>query len=181
MTQRCKQFLETLYSSGPITEREVYYSGTEAKGHRQQGKKLLWEVLDLFLGDCVPQMNDSHRYLDHTLKHGTISGLEKQLTTKLDRTWLERETRINRENDAASQLFNSVYHIYNQINIAKKQEQEVVGHHGVLEDIVDILDEVMDYKSNDRIPNMDNHVFDDEYEDHDADYNEADMLENEVR
>ncbi len=83
-------------------EREVYYSGTGAKGHGQQEKKLLWEVLHLFLGDCVPPMNDNHRYLDRTLKHGTISGLEKQLTTKLDRTWLDRETRVNRVDGEAS-------------------------------------------------------------------------------
>jgi hypothetical protein len=40
MTQRCNQFLETVYSAGSIAEREVYYSGTGAKGHGQQEKKL---------------------------------------------------------------------------------------------------------------------------------------------
>ncbi len=92
----------------------MYYSGTGAKGHGQhEKKKLLWEVIDLFLGDCVPPMNDSHQYLDCKLEHGTISALEKQLTTKLHRTRLEKETRINREDDAASRLFNGVHHIYN--------------------------------------------------------------------
>jgi hypothetical protein len=149
MTQRRKQFFETVYSSGSITEREVYYSGTGAKRHGQQETKLLWAVLHLYSGNCVPPMNDNHRYLDSTLEHGTISGLEKQLTMKLNRTQLDREARVNRDNDAVSRLFNSVHHIYNRINISKKQEQEVVGTHDVPEDIVDTLDKVMDYEHND--------------------------------
>jgi hypothetical protein len=109
MTQRCKQFLETVYSTGSIKEREVDYSGTGVKGHGQQEKKLLWEVMDIFLGDCVLPMNDSNRYLHRKLKHGTISALEKQLTMKLHRTWLDKDSRINRVDDAASQLFNGVH------------------------------------------------------------------------
>jgi hypothetical protein len=56
----------------------------------------------------------------------------------------------------------------------KNQEQEVGGP-GNQDNIVDVLDKEMDYKSNDALPNMDNHVFDDEYEDNDADEDEADM------
>ncbi len=51
MTQRCKHFLETVYLARAITERAVYCSGNGAKGHGQLERKLLWEVIDLFLGD----------------------------------------------------------------------------------------------------------------------------------
>jgi hypothetical protein len=173
MTQRCKWFLGSVYLAGAIPEREVYRSGTGAKGHGQQEKKLLWEVIDLFLGDCIPLKNDSLRYFERKLEHGTVSVLEKQLTTKLDRTRLEKECRINSEDDAASWLFNGVHHIYNCINVAKNREQEMVGP-GSKDDIVDVLDEVMDHEANDILPNMDDHVFDDEYEDDDADENESD-------
>ncbi len=144
MTQQCKWFLECIYSAGAITEREVYCSGTGAKGHGQQEKKLLREVIDLFLGDCIPLRNDSLRYFVRKLDHGTISALEKQLTTKLDRTRLEKECRMNSEDDAASRLFSGVHHIYNRINVAKNREQDMVGP-GSNDDIVDVLDEVMDH------------------------------------
>jgi hypothetical protein len=45
--------------------------------------------------------------------------MEKQLITKLDRTRLDKETRINRDDNVASCLFNGVHHIYNRINVAK--------------------------------------------------------------
>ena len=101
----------------------------------------------LFLGKCVPPMNDSHQYLNCTLKPGTISGLEQQLKTRLDRTWLYRKTRVNREDDAASRLFNGVHHIYNRIDTAMKREQEVVRLQDVPENIVEIFDKVMEYKA----------------------------------
>ncbi len=72
-----------------------------------------------------------------------------------------------------------MHHICNRLDIAKKQEQEVVGNRGVPEDIVDILDVVMDYEPNDDgKTNIDNHVFNDEYEDDDADDDDAEMLGN---
>jgi hypothetical protein len=77
MTQRCKRFLETVYSAGAIADREVYRSGTRAKGHGQQEKKLLWEVIDLFFGDCVLLMNDIYQYFDRKLENGTVSALKK--------------------------------------------------------------------------------------------------------
>ncbi len=80
---------------------------------------------------------------------------------------------MNREDDAASRLFNGVHHIYNRINVAKNREQEMVGP-GSKDDIVDVLDEVMNHKANDVLPNMDDHFFDDEYKDDDADENESD-------
>jgi hypothetical protein len=71
-------------------------------------------------------------------------------------------------------LFNGVHHIYNRINVAKDQEQETAGPGGN-DDIVDVLDEVMDHEANNVLPNMDDHVFDDEYEDDDTDKNESDI------
>ncbi len=73
-----------------------------------------------------------------------------------------------------SWLFNGVHHIYNQINVTKNQEQELVGP-GNQDNIVDVLNEVMDYESNDTLPNIDDHVFHDENEGNDTDEDEADM------
>jgi hypothetical protein len=46
---------------------------------------------------------------------------------------------------------------------------------GSQNNIVDVFNEVMDYKLNDALPNMDDHVFNNEYEEDDADEDEADM------
>ncbi len=46
---------------------------------------------------------------------------------------------------------------------------------GVQDNIVNLLNEVMDYESNNALPNMDDHVFNDEYEEDDTDEDEADM------
>ncbi len=54
MTQQYKHFLEIVYLAGSITERVVYRSGSGAKGNRQLERLLLWEVMELFLGDCLP-------------------------------------------------------------------------------------------------------------------------------
>jgi hypothetical protein len=54
MTLCCKQFLETVYLAGTITERVVYRSGNGAKGDGQKESKYIWEVVELFLGDCFP-------------------------------------------------------------------------------------------------------------------------------
>ena len=81
------------------------------------------------------------------------------ITTKLDQTRLDKETMINREDDAASRLFNGVQHMYNHINVAKSREKEAVSTVGISENMVDVLDKVMVYKSSKVIvPNMDDHV-----------------------
>ena len=49
MTQRCKRFLEVVYSPGDLTQRVIYQSGMGVKGHGQSGQRLLWEIVDLFL------------------------------------------------------------------------------------------------------------------------------------
>ncbi len=45
---------------------------------------------------------------------------------KLDRSTLEKKSRINWDNDAASRLFNGVHHIYNRINVVKSHKQKVI-------------------------------------------------------
>jgi hypothetical protein len=94
--------------------------------------------------------------------------LEKELKTKLDRSQSDKETWINYEEDAASFLFNGVLHIYNHINVSKRQEEEVVGN-SLPNNVKDVLDEVMEYEPCETLPDMDNHVFDDEPEDDEAD------------
>jgi hypothetical protein len=83
MTQKCKRFGEAVYSAGAISEQTVYRSGMGAKGRGQLEKKLLSEVLHLFLGDgCLP--SNSALNWQHKLQPGTIAALEDQLMTKLD-------------------------------------------------------------------------------------------------
>jgi hypothetical protein len=144
MTQRCKRFLETVYSAWAITERAVYCSGNGAKGHGHLERNLSLGVIDLFFGDCIPPLNNKHAYLVRKLEFRSIPALEKQLIIRLDRSCLDMESRINCEDDSASHLFNGVHHIYNRINITKSREQEVDGN-SLPDKIADILDEVMEY------------------------------------
>jgi len=58
MTKRCKRFLEVVYSPGDLTKRVIYQSGTGAKGHGQSERRLLWEIVDLFLCDFVPSLTN---------------------------------------------------------------------------------------------------------------------------
>jgi hypothetical protein len=177
MTQRCKQFLETVYLVGSITERSVYRSGTGAKGNGKFERKLSWEVMELFLGDCVPLSADVHCYLKRKLEPGAIASLEKELKTKLDRSTLEKESRINWDNDAANGLFNGAHHIYNRINLVKSREQKVVGNN-VPNNIKDVLDKVMDYAPSGIVPDMNNHTFDyNEPEVDDSVDNEQDIVD----
>jgi hypothetical protein len=53
-------------------------------------------------GACAPLPADVHYYLQCKLQSGAIASLEKQLTTKLDRSTLRKESRINWDDDAAS-------------------------------------------------------------------------------
>ena len=54
-------------------------------------RKLLWEVVELFLGDCIALRTDMTPYLVRKVVPGSIATLEKQLTTKLDRNSLTRK------------------------------------------------------------------------------------------
>ncbi len=124
----------------------------------------------------VPLRADVYRYFVWRLEPGAIAALEKQLTTKLDRTRLDKECRINQDNDAVSQLFSRVHHIYNRINVVRNWEQEVVGN-SIPDNMKDVLDKVMDYEPSRNTPNMNDHIFDDEQEEDDADNDEQDMMQ----
>ena len=115
ITQRCKRFIDAIYSAGSISERTVYRSGMGAMGRGQLEKMLLTEAVHLFLGDgCLNRINEQN--FEQKLQPGAIAVLENQLKTKLNRKQLDQETRINSEDDAANRLFNRVVHIYNRIN-----------------------------------------------------------------
>ncbi len=131
------------------------------------------------MDDCILPLNDKHAYFVCKLELGSIPALEKQLTTSLDISCLDKESWINCDDDSASHLFHRVHHIYNRINIAKSCEQEVDGN-SLWDKIIDVLDKVMDYKSSDIVPNMDDHVFDDDYEDGKADNGEHDIQINQT-
>ena len=165
MTQQCKQFLEVVYSSGDISDRVIHQSGMGAKGHRQSERRLLWEIIDLFLGDFVPALTNKHNYCNRKLEKGTIAKFDKMITTKLDQTRLDKESWSNREDDSACRLFNGVQHMYNRINIAKSRDKEVVSSVGMPDYMADVFDDVMDYESSEVIvPNIDDHVFEEEDE-----------------
>jgi hypothetical protein len=66
-------------------------------------------VINLFLGNFVPPLDNKILYLNRKLEKDTISLFEKLLTTKLDQSRVDKETRNNREDDAASRLFNGVH------------------------------------------------------------------------
>ncbi len=87
---------------------------------------------------------ENHRYLSRQLKHGVILALEKELKTKLDRSQLDKETWINHEDNDTCCLFNGVLCIYNCINVAKREEEEVVGSR-LPDNMNDVLDEVMEH------------------------------------
>ena len=181
MTQRCKCFLEVVYSSGDISERVVHRSGMGAKGHEQSEWRLLWEIIDLFLGDSVLPLTNQHDYCHRKLENKTIAKLDKLITTKLDRTRLDKECRINWEDDSASRLFNGVQHMYNRINIMKSREKEVVSSVGMPDNMADGFDDVMDYESSKTVvPNIDDHVFDeeDEGESMEIDDNDIEQIDN---
>jgi len=61
ITQRCKHFIDAIYSAGSISERTVYRSGMGAMGTGQLEKMLLAEAVHLFLGDgCLSQDNEQN-------------------------------------------------------------------------------------------------------------------------
>ena len=110
-----------------------------------------------------------------------MAKLDKLITTKLDRTRLNKECRINREDDSASRLFNGVQHMYNRINIMKSREKEVVSSVGMPDNMADGFDDVMDYESSKTVvPNIDDHVFDeeDEGESMEIDDNDIEQIDN---
>ena len=101
ITQRCKRFIDAIYSAGTISKRTVYRSGMGAMGRGQLEKMLLADAVHLFLGDgCLS--HDNKQNFERKLQPGAISALENQLKTKLDRKQVDQETRINSEDDTTN-------------------------------------------------------------------------------
>jgi hypothetical protein len=101
-----------------------------------------------------------------------MAALENQLKTKLDRTKLDQETCINSDDDAANRLFNGIVHIYNRINQATNQEVNVVAD-GLPDNVRDVLDEVMEYEPSRNVPDINDHVFDEDNDDEADDNDDA--------
>ena len=155
------------YSAGSISERTVYCSGMGAMGRGQLEKMLLTEAVHLFLGDgCLNRINEQN--FEQKLQPGAIAVLENQLKTKLNRKQLDQETRINSEDDAANRLFNRVVHIYNRINQLMNWETNVGGD-ALPDNVKDVLDEIMEYEPSENVPDMNDHVFDDNNKDENDD------------
>jgi hypothetical protein len=93
MMQRCKHFLEIVYSAGSITERVVYRSGSGTKVNGQLECSLQLDVMELLLGDCLP--TDDNAYIQRKLTPGIIASFVNQLASKLDKSTLEKKSRIN--------------------------------------------------------------------------------------
>jgi hypothetical protein len=107
LTQRAKRVIEKIYSPGSILERLVHWSGTGLKGSCTPKKTLISEVVGLFLGSPFNPDNTGRK-----LESGFMRTLEYKITTKLDRTKLDRETTFIQHEDSVGGLLNGVNHIY---------------------------------------------------------------------
>jgi len=86
LTQKAKQVVETIYSTGAITNRVIHQSGNWSKGNCLPEKKLIAKVISLFLGNPFDQGNAGR-----LLETGFMITLQPLITTKLDRKELEKE------------------------------------------------------------------------------------------
>jgi len=71
--------------------------------------------------------------------------------------------------------------MYNRINIMKSREKEVVSSVGMPDNMADGFDDVMDYETSETVvPNIDDHVFDeeDEGESMEIDNNDIERIDN---
>ena len=84
LTQKAKRVVETIYSPGAITSRIVHRSGTGSKGNGSTEKKLISEVIGLFLGNLFDENNSSR-----VLAQGFMMTLGGLITTKLDKKKLD--------------------------------------------------------------------------------------------
>jgi hypothetical protein len=151
LTQKAKRVVETLYLSGLIMEQIVYQSGTGSKGNCTDKKQLITEVICLLLGNPFDVANGHWR-----LDDAYMITLQPLITTKNDRTRLEKETSFIQHDDSAGVLLNGVNHIYRQINVMKDREKSTTSQEGVK----DILDEIMEYEPENVFPNINDHIFD---------------------
>jgi hypothetical protein len=106
--------------------------------------------------------------------------LQPLITTKLDRKKLEKEISFIQHEDSVGILLNGVNHIYSRINVLKEQEQLTNKDQLVLhESVNDVIDEVMEYKPEMLVPNIEGHVFNDNEQNNNEIEEEEQMLESE--
>ncbi len=117
LTQKAKRVVGTIYSLGVIADHIVHRSGKGSKGNCTPEKKLIGEVIGLFLRNPFDE-NNSGRVLEQGFMM-TLGGL---ITTKLDRKKLDRETTFIQHEGSAGLLLNGVKHNYGRISVSREQE-----------------------------------------------------------
>jgi hypothetical protein len=110
--------VETIYSPGAIAHCIVHCSGTGSKGNCSPEKKLISEVIGLFLGNPFDKNNGGG-----VLEQGFMMTLGGLITTKLNRKKLDQETTLIQHVDSAGILLNGVNHIYGQISVSRERER----------------------------------------------------------
>jgi hypothetical protein len=175
LTQKEKRVVEMIYSTGAITNRIVHRSGNGSKGNCSPEKKLIAKVISLFLGNPFDQGNAGR-----LLETRFMITLQPLITTKLDQKKLEKEISFIQHEDSAGILLNGVNHIHGRINVSKEREQLTNKDQPVLhESVNDVIDEVMEYEPEMLVPNIDDHVFNDNEQNDDEIEEEEQMLESE--
>jgi len=151
---RClAKVIEMIYCPGSLSDRIVHRSGTGSKGNCSPEKELIGEVIGLFLGNPFDENN-----CGRVLEKGFMMSLHGQITTKLDRKKLDRETTFIQHKDSTGILLNGVNHIYGRISVSREREQ-TNNNNNVPEGINDVIDEVMEYEPDILLPAIDDHVF----------------------
>ena len=140
LTQKAKRVIEKIYCPGGLSDCIVHRSGTGSKGNCSPEKKLIGEVIGLFLGNPFDKNNRGR-----VLKQGFMMSLHRLITTKLDRKKLDRETTFIQHEDSAGILLNWVNHIYGRISVSWEREQ-TNNNNNVPEGINDVINEVMEYE-----------------------------------
>jgi len=117
LTQKAKRVVGTIYSLGVIADHIVHRSGKGSKGNCTPEKKLIGEVIGLFLRNPFDENNSGR-----VLEQGFMMALGGLITTKLDRKKLDRETTFIQHEGSAGLLLNGVKHNYGRISVSREQE-----------------------------------------------------------
>jgi len=145
-----------IYSPGAIADCIVHRSGKGSKGNCTPEKKLIGEVIGLFLGNPFDENNGGR-----VLEQGFMMTLGGLITTKLNRKKLDRETTFIQHEDSAGILLNGANHIYGQISVSREREQSS-NNDKVPEGINNVIDEIMEYEPEILVPDIDDHMFSNE-------------------
>ena len=119
VAKRCKRASDMFFGPGEMGETKVHRSGTGAKGNGGPEKRLMYQVVTLFLGTIV-LTNPAPRQLLCT----SVKRLKKDVTTKLDKSVLNKE-RFFTGDDTATRMFNGVSHVFNAIRVDKEAHAEL--------------------------------------------------------